>query len=82
MICRTKIELLKTLKVESLKSTSIFDVKSAIQSPHRSGSENDCCHVMETNLQDGLSCFYMVYVVHAIENKLHKQQCKVSIHVK
>ena len=48
----------------------------------RSGSENDCCHVMETNPLDGLSCFYIVYVVHAIENKLHKQQCKVSIHVK
>ena len=53
-----------------------------MQSPHRSGSENDCCHVMETNLLDGLSCFYIVYVVHAIENKLHKQQCKVGIHVK
>ena len=31
---------------------------------------------------DGLSCFYIAYVVHAIENKLHKQECKVSIHVK
>ena len=42
-------------------------------------SGNDGRQVMQTNRLDGSSYFYKVCIVrHAIENKLHKQQYKVS----